>query len=121
MESTWLHPSLWRVTIFTLVLGLFANVFLWSIVADDDWFAKMIAVASGIAGLGILAGWFRFHRCLDDFLLATFAIWIANALEFALQDGPRWENQVRQCCLYLSEGLLALGAYVAAREARANG
>lgn len=118
--STWGHPSLWRVVVWAILFGLVANVFLWWIVSPDDEFARIIAVASGITAALLLVAWFTRSRWVDEILLIAFAVWVANATEFALQDGPQWETQVRQCGLYVSEALLALGAYVAHRQHRAT-
>lgn len=114
-EETWRRPSLWRVVIFALVIALVGNVFLYGVSRDDDWFANLISVASGITAVALLAGWFRFREILDETLLAVFVIWTANVIEFALESGPSWESHVRQCAMYASQALLALGAYVARR------
>lgn len=111
--STWAHPSLWRVVIFAIVVALAVNTLLWLIVEDDDAFAKIIAVASGVTALGLLVAWYRFPKLLDNLLVVGFMVWTANAIEFALVDGLPWENYWRQCGLYASEALLCLGAYVA--------
>lgn len=113
--STWVHPSLWRVVVFALILGLAVNVMLWPLTSDVDWFANTIAVASGLCAVLLIVTWHWYTKWLDEVLLLAFTIWMANALEFALQDGPRWESQIRQCGLYICEALLALGAYVARR------
>lgn len=113
--ARWLNPSLWRVVVFSLILALLANTLLWSISARSDEFAEIIAVASGIAAALLLLAWYRFTRWLEFALLAIFAIWMANAIEFATEDFPSWESKFRQCGFYLSQALLALGAYVAHR------
>src|SRR5262245_30986308 len=113
--STWSQPSFWRVIVFTLFLGLCANVLLWKVAYNPTWFTRGVSIASGVAAIMILVCWFRWQRGLADVLLLTFAIWIANTVEFALQDGIGWDSKTRQGAFYVSEGLLALGAYVARR------
>lgn len=114
-ESTWRQPSLWRVVVFSLVVGLLGNTMLYRLTVVDDTFANIIAIASGITGALLIVAWFLVPRLVDDLLLVTFAIWTANVIEFATEDAARWESQVRQCSLYASAALLALGAYVGRR------
>lgn len=111
--STWAHPSLWRVVIFAIVVALAVNTLLWFVARDEQTFAKIIAVASGITAVGLLLAWYRVPKLLDNLLVIGFIIWVANAIEFALVDGLAWESYWRQCGLYVSEALLCLGAYVA--------
>lgn len=115
------HASLWRVVVYALILSCLANVLLWRISSDDDTFATIIGIASGVAAVMLAVAYHGRKRWLGEALLLTFSVWMANAIEFALQDGPRWESQVRQDGFYLSFALLALGAYVAQREASAHG
>lgn len=118
--STWSRPSLWRVVIFALVVGLAVNTLLWAITFDTDWFAKTISVASGACAFLILVAWRFRPALLDELLIIAFAIWVANIIEFATSEGPRWESQVRQCGLYAAEALLALGAFVAHKTNRVH-
>lgn len=114
-ESTWARPSLWRVVAFALIIALAVNTLLWPLTSDVDWFSNTIAVASGVCAVMLIVSWYWLRKLLDEFLLVAFAIWVANAIEFGLQDGPRWESQVRQCGFYVAFSLLALGAYLARR------
>lgn len=116
--STWSHPSLWRVVIFAIVVGLAVNTLLWPITTDTNWFAKTISIASGACAFLILVAWRFRPSFLDELLVIAFGIWVANIIEFATANGPRWESQVRQCGLYAAEALLALGAFVAHRTNR---
>lgn len=113
--TTWLHPSLWRVVIFAMILGLSANFLLWWVANEDDAFAKIISVASLITAVLLAVAWLRFPKYIGNVLLIVFAIWIANTIEFLTVEGPPIESKLRQSGLYVSEALLALGAYVATR------
>jgi hypothetical protein len=129
MPKRLVRSSLWRVGATALVVALIANVFLIWVSTDDDWFATIIGISSGV--LAALAIGLELSR--DEHidagrslvLLATFAVFMANLIEFATEDGPLWETKVRQCGFYLAFALLALGGYVAlqmaVRQAQAAG
>lgn len=114
-DTTWRQPSLWRVTIFVVILALAVNVLLYPITTSHDWFTDAIAIASGVVAGALLIAWKFAPRYVDDLLLASMAIWIANAIEFAAE--TRWEIWVRQCGFYVAFALLSLGAYLARRSA----
>lgn len=116
-QNTLVHPSLWRVVIYSLILALLSNILLIWISSDDDTFAIIVGIMSGIAAIALAITYHRFVRWLSEALLLTFTVWIANALEFALENVRLWETQVRQVGFYATFALLALGAYVAHREA----
>lgn len=109
-----------RVAAIALFVACAANVLLWTLAGPDEWFADVIAVASGIAAVALVVTGVVpvLRRLREPTLLLAFAVWSANALEFGLSEGPRWESQVRQCGLYLALALLALGTYVAVRVDR---
>lgn len=109
------YPSLWRIVGIAMTIALFGNVLLWRITRGDDTFAEVIAVASGVAAVGLILARFVAQRFMGEAFLLSFAIWVANGIEFATQDGPSWESHVRQCSFYLAFALLSLGAYVATR------
>lgn len=109
-------PSLWRVVVLVLIVALVCNCFLWSLVSRDEAFARVIAIASGIAAIGLIVHRFVWERLMGEALLLSFAVWTANAIEYATFDRAVWESQVRQCGFYSSFALLSLGAYVATRE-----
>lgn len=110
------HPSLWRVVGVALTIALLGNVLLARLTRDDDAFANVIAIASGIAAVGLLVTRFLAPRFMGETFLLAFAIWVANGIEFASQGSARWESQVRQCGFYLAFAILALGAYLATRR-----
>jgi hypothetical protein len=114
------QPTLYRVAVTSLVIALAANVLLWWVSSADDWFADIIAVASGLAALIIVlaAGVPTLVRWREEALLLAFAIWTANLIEFATEDGVRWETQWRQCGFYAAFAVVALGTYLAQRDAR---
>lgn len=117
-----LTPNLYRVTVTSLIVALAANVFLWKVSATDDIFANIIAIASGLAAIVLLAtavipravGW------REEALLVTFAVWTANLIEFAFETDARWESRARQCGLYAALAVLALGTYIGQRVAHAH-
>lgn len=108
-------PSLWRVVVLALVVTLAANTLLWSLVRGDDTFARIIAVASAVAAAGLVVHRFVYPALMGEALLLSFAVWVANTLEYALEDVARWQSQVRQCAFYAALALLSLGAYIATR------
>lgn len=114
-------PSMWRVAVIVLIIALAANTMLWSLRADDDTFAAIVAVASGLAAIGLIVHRFVFEWLMGEALFVSFIVWTANAIEFATEDGIRWQSQVRQCGFYGAFAILSLGAYVATRKAPPNG
>jgi hypothetical protein len=112
-----MHPSLWRVALVTLFIALVANILLFEISGDDDWFANVIAIASGVAALVLLVARFVRPSLVGEGLLLSTAVWVANLIEFATEDTANGWNQVRQCGFYGAFAVLSIGAYVATREA----
>lgn len=100
-----------------LFIALVANVFLGWITRDDDWFANVIAIASGVAAAGLIVTRYFVPRFAGEVLLLSVAIWVANVIEFVTEDGPLWESQMRQGGFYLAFAILSIGCYVATREA----
>ena len=90
MTAVDLHPSLYRVAGAVLVIAAAANVALFWITADDDVFANVVAIASGVVVLVLLvsAGVPAAHRWREEACLLALAVWVANIIEFATQDGP---------------------------------
>lgn len=113
-----MKPSLGRVLIYGLALALVANVFLWWVSNTDDWFAGVVAVASGVTAVALVASFHLRPKWTGEALLAAFGVWTANLIEFATEDHVYWASRLRQCGFYASFALMALGAYVATREAR---
>lgn len=111
-----IHPSLWRTVGIALTIALIGNVLLARLSSDDDAFANVIAVASGIAAIALVVARIVAPRYMGEALLLSFAVWVANGIEFALQGSARWESQVRQCGFYLAFAILSLGAYLATRR-----
>lgn len=109
--------SLWRTCLIALFIALVGNILLARISSDDDWFANVIAVASGIAAIGLVAARF-YHRIIEFALGLSFIIWVANAIEFALEELPRWETQVRQGSFYVAFAVVSLGCWLSVRDRR---
>jgi hypothetical protein len=116
-----LQPTLFRVVLTAILLGLAANVLLWWVVPGDDTFAKVISVASGVAFIAILvtavvdSPWTVQWR--GEALLLSMAVWVANIIEFATQPHIPADSRMRQCGFYASEAILALGVYLAVQSA----
>lgn len=83
---------------------------------NDDW-ATVISIASGIVAVALLLAWFIAHRFVDDILLLSLAIWIANLIEYATTIEDWGERELQACGFFLSFALLSVGAYVARRTA----
>lgn len=112
-------PNLYRVAATTLVIALAGNVLLWWITADDDTFANIVAVASGVAaGLLVITAATQLARWRDDAMLVAVAVWVANLIEFATETGVPAESRARGCCFYAAFAVLALGTHVALRRGR---
>lgn len=109
--------SLWRTCLIALFIALVGNVLLYRISTDDDWFANTIAIASGVAAVGLVASRF-YNRIIEVALGLSFIIWVANAIEFATEDAARWENQVRQCSFYAAFAIISLGCWLSVRDER---
>lgn len=107
----------WRTCMVSLFIALAANVLLWHVSADDDWFASTIAIASGIAALGLIVARYV-PRVIEIALGLSFIIWVANAIEFATEEFPEWETKVRQCGFYVAFAVLSLGCWLARRDRR---
>lgn len=110
------HPSL-RTSVIALIVALAANTLLYAVTSADDWFANVIAVASGLAAVGLVVTFWipSLRPHLELVLLGAVAIWVANLVEIELQDGIRWETKLRQGGFYAALGVLALGGYLATR------
>jgi hypothetical protein len=112
-----LQPTLYRVTVTAILLGLAANTLLWWIVPGDDTFAKIISISSAVALVAILvtslssAPWTMRWRA--EALLLAFFVWVANIIEFGTQDHIALDSRARQCGLYGAEAVLVLGTYLA--------
>lgn len=117
---TSLTPSLYRVAVTVLVIALLANSMLSRLTGRNDDFANVLSVASIVAVLGLLSSALtrRMVRWREESLLLAFAVWLANAIEYALEARASWESQVRQCGMYLAFAVLALGTYLAQRVER---
>jgi hypothetical protein len=115
-----LQPSLYRVAVGVLALACAGNLFLVWLTTDDDTFANIVGVASGVVAAVLLATAFfpALVRLREEALLLALVVWLSNAIEFAFQDGVRWQTQVRQCSFYLAFAGLALGTYLAQRVER---
>lgn len=115
-----LHPSLYRVAVTALVIAAAANVALFWLTADDDWFANVIAAASGLVAVVLLisAGLPAAYRWREEACLLALAVWVANIIELATQDGPSLETKLRNCGFYLAFATLAAGVYIAQRLER---
>lgn len=107
---------MWRVVVFGLAIALGGNAFLASIVSDDT-FVYIISVASGVVAVALVILWFIAPKWVDDLLLASLAIWVANIIEFATESNVLLETQIRQCTFYGSFAVMSIGAYVAKRTA----
>lgn len=110
------YPSVWRVCMVALFIALVANVFLAWITSEDDWFATIIGIASGVAAVGLVIARYVVPRFVGEVLLLSTAIWVANLIEFISEDGPRWESQFRQGGFYAAFAIISIGCYVATRE-----
>lgn len=106
------QPSLLRVDVYGMALALAANVLLWRVAVEDDGFANIIAVGSGVGAVALIVSYHKFPQWLGESFLLAFGVWIANTIEFAFRDAPRWETQVRLCGFYLAFALIALGSYL---------
>lgn len=117
-----LQPSLYRVAVTALIIAGLANILLWRLSGTDDWFANVVAVASGLAAVALIASAVLpgMSRWREEALLLTFAVWSANVIEFAFETDARWESRVRQCGMYAGFAVLALGTYIAQRVKRAE-
>lgn len=120
MSALDLHPSLYRVAVTSLVLAGLANVLLWRLTRTDDWFANVVAIASGLAAVLLAASGIipALRVAREEALLLSFMVWSANLVEFALEDDARWESRVRTGGFYLAFAVLALGTYLAQRLER---
>lgn len=110
------YPSVWRTCVIAIFLALVANVLLYRLSGVDDWFANIIAIASGIAAVGLIVARYVRQSWVGEVLLLSTAVWVANLIEFISEDGPSWESQTRQGGFYLSFAILSIGCYVATRE-----
>lgn len=113
------QPSLYRVAVGVLALASIGNTMLIRLVRGDDTFALIIGIASGVvAAVLILSALVpALIRWREEALLLSMSVWLANLIEFALEDA-RWESQVRQCSFYAAFAGLALGTYLAQRTER---
>lgn len=101
--------------IFALVVAHASNVMLKAIIPHDDTFAFVISIASGFCAVALVLAWFLAPRFVDDLLLLSLAVWVANTIEYATEPNAFTENQIRQCGFYFSFAILSVGAYVARR------
>lgn len=109
--------SLWRTCVVALAIALLGNIFLYAISSDDDWFANVIAGTSALAALGlILSHWVR--NAAEPALGLSFIVWVANGIEFATEEFPAWESQVRQCSFYAAFAIVSLGCWLVVRDRR---
>lgn len=118
-----LQPSLYRVAVTALILATAGNVLLWRVSRVDDWFANIIAVASGVAAAVLIASALipAMARWREEALLLTFAMWSANFLEFVTETNASWESRARNCSFYASYAVLALGCFLVVRLQRDEG
>lgn len=114
------QPTLYRVAVGVLALASAANVMLIALTPDDDMFANVVGVASAVVAVVLISSWLLrgLVRWREEALLLSLVVWVANLIEFAAQDGARWETQVRQCGFYAAFAGLALGTYLAQRLER---
>lgn len=110
-------PNLYRVAVTALVVALAGNILLWRLSRVDDWFAEVIAVASGITAVALVAtaAIRRLVRWREEALLLAAGIWVANLIEFATEDAASWESRVRQGSFYAALAILAVGTFVGER------
>lgn len=104
-----------RLVMAALVIAAAANVLLWTVDRQGTVFTKIISIASAFVVVGVLGSrWLK--RLLNDALLLSFGLWVANTLEFASLRGIQLDSQVRQGGFYMAFAFLSLGAYVARRS-----
>jgi hypothetical protein len=118
-----LQPTPYRVTVTTLIIAAAADVLLWKVSGVEDTFANIIAVASGLCAVVLLASAVltRYVRWREEALLLSFAVWIANLIEVELQEGIPLESKFRQGGFYLAFAVLSLGSYLVARFEATDG
>lgn len=116
-----MNTRLWRADGIALVAALAGNTLLWPIVGtdsgDEDVFARVVAVASGLAAVALIAAHYieRLRHLIGEALLLAIAVWTSNLIEFALEDHARWESRVRGCAFYAAFALIALAMYLVSR------
>ena len=108
-------PNLGHVVIYTLILASISNILLVQVARDPSFFTWVVSVASAASAIGLLLS-YKWLFLLEHVLLLTFALWVANALEFTLGESDV-DSKLRQSGFYFAFALLALGAYVARRAA----
>lgn len=116
-----MNTRLWRADGIALVAALAGNTLLWPIVGndsgDEDVFARIVAVASGVAAVALIVTHYlpRARQWIGESLLLAVAVWTANLIEFALEDQARWESRVRGCGFYAAFALISVAMYLVSR------
>lgn len=113
-------PNLHRVGVTVLAIALVANVALWNVSNVDDTFANVIAAASAVAAVALVATALvtSLGRWREEAALVSLAVWLANFAEFALEsDAGEW-SRFRQCGFYAAFAVLSLGVFLYVRAAR---
>lgn len=106
--------SLWRTCVVALFIALVANIWLYRISSDDDVFANVVAALSALAAAGLLLShWVR--TATEPSLGIAFIVWVANAIEFAFQDGASADSKFRQCGFYIAFAIVAMGCWLSRR------
>lgn len=110
------RPSLYRVVTTALVIAGLSNVLLARLTTEDA-FANTIAAASVLAATVLAAAGVvpKLRGLREEAFLLSFVVWVANAVEFGLEDNVRWESQVRTIGFYAAFAVLALGGFVLMR------
>jgi len=117
-----LRPNLYRVAVTVLTVALAANFLLLWVAFDRDAFIWIISIASIVAAAAMLVTAFvpAAIRLREESFILAIAVWVANGIEFATEEGPAVDSKLRQVSIYAALAVLAAGTYLAQQLERTD-